>query len=73
MDKLKFAGSFLLLSIWGPYLLAIWVHVVRVPEWAMHPGFRRALMLSPDNEPTISRFCSGWAGLVWYYGARPEC
>ncbi|MEM9312027.1 MAG: hypothetical protein AAGA34_11340 [Pseudomonadota bacterium] len=59
-----------LFGVWGPYLLYVWAVPGAVPEWAMAPGFRRALMLSRDFEPTLITLMFGviFTG-IFLYGA----
>jgi hypothetical protein len=61
MTKLKFLLSLALLLVWGPYLLYIWIFQAPVPAWSLQPGFRRALMLGGDYEPTIFTLLFGLA------------
>lgn len=42
----------IVLAVWGPFLLCVWIEPTAVPELFQSPGARRALMLSRDYEPT---------------------
>ncbi|WP_296720201.1 hypothetical protein [Erythrobacter sp.] len=57
----------ILFSVWGPYLLYVWMVPGAVPQWAFAPGMRRAFMLSREYEPTIFTllFGIGFTALVF--------
>lgn len=52
-NRLKAVLGMILFSVWGPYLLYVWMMPSAVPGWVTEPGMRRALLLSRDFEPTI--------------------
>ena len=52
-NRVKAALGVILFSLWGPYLLYVWMVPSAVPGWVSIPGARRALMLSRDLEPTF--------------------
>lgn len=51
--EIKAAFGILVFSLWGPYLLYIWMVPSEVPEWAMTRATRKALFLSRDFEPSV--------------------
>jgi hypothetical protein len=51
--EIKAALGILIFSLWGPYLLYIWILPSEVPEWAMTRATRKALFLSREFEPSV--------------------